>query len=167
MDQLNSDIFKEFFSNKTNKIYLTILATLCFVLPINSYFYIEVDMIDVNFLFSSAVFVWIGSFIVLTFSFNNKGIISLIKRVILAFCVAFIFYSSYIQLAIKFSNRLQITNGEQTNYYYKGNLFHIDNGEAKAIWYSGNDENYNVTFVYKDGKKVEYFNGEKQVKNQQ
>lgn len=150
--------FKEFFSSKTNKIYIAILAILCFALPTNVYFLKEVNMVNLNFLFASAIFVAIGSFLIARIlKWQNT-----ITQAIVGIFMGILSYYFWIYGAIKFSNHLELTNGKISNYYYKGKLFHIDNDEAGAVWYDGNDENYRVTFVYKDGKKIEYINGEKQ-----
>ncbi len=149
--------FKEFLSHKTNKIYLIILAILCFVLP-NVYLYKEVNMVNINFIFVSAIFVAIGSFaIARIFKWQNALI-----QALAGIFIGCLFYYGWINLAVNFSNHLELTNGKVTNYYYKGELFHIDNNEAGSVWYNSDDENYEVTFIYENNKKIKYINGEKQ-----
>lgn len=171
--------FKEFLSHKTNKIYLIILAILCFVLP-NVYLYKEVNMVNINFIFVSAIFVAIGSFAIISRE-QKRNINPYIFVAIGSFAIARIFkwqnaliqalagifigclfYYGWINLAVNFSNHLELTNGKVTNYYYKGGLFHIDNNEAGSVWYNSDDENYEVTFIYENNKKIKYINGEKQ-----
>ena len=120
---------KNFLLSKTFQVYITILSTLCFVLPLNSYL-LNLNIVNVNFVFAGAIFVAISA-------------------------------------AAKFTDHIEITNGKTTQYFYRGELYHTDNNEADAVWYGGDKNNYRVTFVYADGKKIVYVNGKKIQKWQQ
>lgn len=56
----NYEEIKKFLFSKTNKVYVTILSTLCFVLPVNIYL-LNLDIVNVNFVFYGAIFVAIGA----------------------------------------------------------------------------------------------------------
>ena len=52
---------KNFLLSKTFQVYIAILSTLCFVLPLNIYF-LNLNIVNVNFVFAGAIFVAIGHY---------------------------------------------------------------------------------------------------------
>lgn len=159
----NYEEIKKFLFSKTNKVYITILSTLCFVLPLNSYF-LNLNIVNVNFVFAGAIFVAIGAAIIFKilkwYEYDRKWL-SIAARIISGICLGFTFYVVWISAAAKFTDHIEITNGKTTQYFYRGELYHTDNNDADAVWYGCDKNNYRVTFVYADGKKVEYINGKK------
>lgn len=154
---------KKFLFSKTHKVYVTIFSTLCFVLPLNIYL-LNLNIVNVNFVFAGAIFVAIGAtiiFKILKWCEYDKKWLSIAARIISGICLGFIFYVVWISAAVKFADHIEITNGKMTRYYYRGEAYHTDYNEAGAVWYDGDKNNYRVTFVYADGKKIVYVNGKK------
>lgn len=154
---------KNFLLSKTFQVYIAILSTLCFILPLNIYF-LNLNIVNVNFVFAGAIFVAIGAaiiFKILKWCEYDKKWLSIVARIISGICLGFIFYVVWISASVKFADHIEITNGKMTRYYYRGEVYHTDHNEAGAVWYGGDKNNYRVTFVYTDGKKVTYVNGKK------
>ncbi|WP_172198716.1 hypothetical protein [Campylobacter sp. RM16188] len=136
-------------------IFLFVIATSFGVsLAINCYMLAKISDINVNFLFSSAIFGSVCAFLV-TFM-QNKSMRPMFKRYAISsvFGIAFgaLFYMAFMVLGLRYADIVSISNNKESSYYYKANFFHRAGEDCQAVWRNGGDAN--ITFAYPDKKLI-------------